>query len=111
MKVARSFVLLLTTVGKRKNAFQISQALIQSHLAACVNIVPGLTSIYRWKGRVSRDPEFLLLIKTSKRKLPQVEKLLRQLHPYEVPEMITLTLHQGSSSYLAWMAKSLEEKR
>lgn len=85
-------------------AERIAQAVVDERLAACVNIVPGLTSIYRWEGQVQRDAEWLLLIKTRQAIYPSLESRLRALHPYQVPEIIALPIQVGAAAYLDWIA-------
>ena len=95
--------LVLTTTGSREEAEQIARALLDERLAACVNIVPDLTSIYRWKGDVEVASEVLLLIKTSAASLRRLESLLRRLHSYDVPEFLVLTPEQSGKAYLDWL--------
>jgi len=85
-------------------AERIAATVVGERLAACVNIVPGLTSIYRWEGQVQRDAELLLLIKTRQAIYPLLESRIRALHPYQVPEIIALPIQAGSAAYLNWIA-------
>lgn len=85
-------------------AERIAATVVGERLAACVNIVPGLTSIYRWEGQVQRDAELLLLIKTRQATYPLLESRIRALHPYQVPEIIALPIQAGSAAYLNWIA-------
>jgi periplasmic divalent cation tolerance protein len=100
-------VLVLSTVGKREDADRIAQALVGERLAACVNVVPGLVSVYRWKGAVEREEELLLLIKTRADKVDALGARLRALHPYELPEMIVLPIAGGHAAYLEWIADNV----
>lgn len=100
--------LVLTTTGSRDEAERIARALVEERLAACVNIVPGLTSIYRWQGAVETAAETLLLIKTTAAHLERVEEALRRLHSYDVPEFLVLTPQFSSNPYLAWIFESLQ---
>jgi len=84
-------------------AERIAEAVVDERLAACVNIAPGLTSIYRWQGRIQRDAEVLLIIKTRSTVYPLLEGRIRELHPYEVPEIIALPIQAGSATYLNWI--------
>lgn len=95
--------LVLTTTGSRGEAEHIARTLVDEHLAACVNIVPGLTSIYRWKGDVETATEVLLLIKTCAANLDRLESALRRLHSYEVPEFLVFTPESSSRPYLSWL--------
>ncbi len=85
-------------------AERIAEAVVNERLAACVNLISGLTSIYRWEGQLQRDTELLLIIKTRSAVYPQLEARLRQLHPYQLPEIIALPIHTGSADYLSWIA-------
>jgi periplasmic divalent cation tolerance protein len=76
---------------------------VAAHLVACVNIVPGLRSVYWWKGQVCRDDELLLVMKTRADLVPAVSEKIKALHPYEVPEFIALPLEGGSAAYLRWI--------
>ncbi|RUQ33883.1 MAG: divalent-cation tolerance protein CutA [Candidatus Competibacteraceae bacterium] len=85
-------------------AERIAEAMVNERLAACVNLISGLTSIYRWEGQLQRDTELLLIIKTRSAVYPQLQARLRQLHPYQLPEIIALPIHTGSADYLNWIA-------
>ena len=95
--------LVLTTAGSEEEAKTLARALVEEGLAACVNVVPGVTSIYRWKGQVTVGAEHLLVIKTRNELFPRVKELVRRLHSYELPELIQLPLSGGEESYLAWL--------
>lgn len=84
----------------------IAEDLVSGRYAACVNIVTGITSIYRWKGDVSRDNEFLLIIKSRHALFSVIRDRILALHPYEVPEIISTTISDASEKYLNWMAES-----
>lgn len=88
-------------------AEQIARTLIDERLAACVNVHAPMVSIYRWKGAVERESERQLVIKTTRAALPAVEKRLRDLHPYELPEFIVLPASGGSDAYLGWVAQEV----
>jgi periplasmic divalent cation tolerance protein len=96
--------LCLCTCPDRPGAEAIAQALVEERLAACVNLLPGVTSIYRWDGGVERAEEIQLLIKTTAARLPALAERLRALHPYDVPELIALEAVGGLSEYLNWVA-------
>ncbi|MFZ4790443.1 MAG: divalent-cation tolerance protein CutA [Candidatus Competibacteraceae bacterium] len=85
-------------------AERIAEAVVAERLAACVNLIPGVTSVYRWEGQLQRDAEWLLIIKTRSAVYPQLEARIRQLHPYQVPEIIALPIQAGSAAYLDWIA-------
>lgn len=103
-----AIVVLVTT--RPDDAERLAQALVESRLVACVNILPGVTSLYRWEGEVQRDEEVLLLLKTVADRFDAVADLVQRLHPYEVPEVIAIPLVAGSSDYLAWIAESVDER-
>ncbi|MCF7991147.1 MAG: divalent-cation tolerance protein CutA [Thiohalocapsa sp.] len=84
-------------------AESLSEALVTEGLAACVNIVPGLVSVYRWQGKIEKDNECLLLIKTTEERVPELTARVRQLHPYDEPEVIAHPIVTGSDSYLEWV--------
>ncbi len=92
----------------RAVAERIALTLVEQRLAACVNIVAGVTSVYRWQGAVHRDAEWLLVIKSGSDRYPALETCIRELHPYEIPEIIGLPIQQGSGGYLAWLDASLQ---
>src|SRR5262245_45784511 len=96
-------VVCLTTAGKRKDAERIARHLVAGKFAACVNVIPGLVSHYRWKGKVCRDAEFLLVMKTTASKAKRLEKEIRSIHPYELPEFVVLPITGGSPRYLKWI--------
>lgn len=89
-------------------AEDLAGALVASRLAACVNILPGVTSIYRWEGAVQRDTEALLVVKTVARHFDALAGLVSRLHPYETPEVIALPVTAGSRAYLGWLEQSVE---
>jgi periplasmic divalent cation tolerance protein len=96
-------IVVLSTVARAEDAERIGQALVARGLAACVNVVPGLVSIYRWKGEVERAEERLLLIKTRRETFAALREALVALHPYEVPEVLALPIEDGHAPYLAWL--------
>jgi periplasmic divalent cation tolerance protein len=100
----------LVTCGTREEARRIARSVVRKRLAACVNLVPlPLESVYRWKGRVERAKEFLLVIKTIAGKLARLEKLVVVLHSYELPEFLVLDIAGGSAGYLKWLRESCTE--
>jgi periplasmic divalent cation tolerance protein len=96
-------ILLLTTCDNETEAQRLATALVEERLAACVNIIAGLTSIYRWHGVVERANEHLLLIKTTEEQRLALEDRLKQLHSYEVPEILKIPITGGFEKYLAWL--------
>ncbi len=99
-------MVVLVTSPTRKVGEKIARTLVHERLAACVNVIPGLTSIYRWEGKICRDAEVLLLIKTRQVRLPALTRRVKALHPYTVPEVIALPLAGGSATYLSWVRES-----
>jgi periplasmic divalent cation tolerance protein len=100
-------VVALSTVGTAEDAERIARALVEHRLAACVNVVPGLVSVYRWKGAVEREEERLLVIKTRAERLEDLRRALVKLHPYEVPELVALPIEDGHPPYLSWLDESV----
>jgi len=99
--------IVLTTIGSESDALALARTLIDERLAACVNVLPAMISIYRWKGSVEQDHEHQVVIKTSSDRLSALEARLRQLHPYELPEFLVLNLAGGGAAYLAWVKESV----
>lgn len=97
-------MVVLCTFPDLDQARQIGAALVERQVAACVNLLPGVESIYRWQGKTERAGEILALIKTTR--YPDLEAALRELHPYEVPEIIALPIAAGLPAYLSWLAES-----
>lgn len=95
--------LVLCTCPDRESAETLAGGLVQADLAACVNIVPGLVSVYRWQDKVEQDAELLLLIKTTAPRLPELTAYIEQHHPYDVPEVIAAPVVAGLESYLDWV--------
>ena len=92
------------TAGLPEEARAIGRVLVTERLAACANLVPGLTSIYRWQGAIQHDSEWLLIIKTRGTVYPLLEARIRELHSYNTPEIIALPIQTGSAAYLDWIA-------
>lgn len=99
--------IVLTTAGSEEEAMKIARHLVESHTAACVNIVPQATSIYRWKENIEEAREWLLLIKTTAASFERVREAITELHSYEVPECVCLNIEDGSPNYLQWIAESV----
>lgn len=100
--------IVLTTTGSPEEARKIAHALVERGLAACVNIVPQIESIYRWQGKVESAREWLLVVKTTERRWEQVRTTISELHSYELPECICLPIEGGSPEYLNWIAESAQ---
>ena len=97
----------LSTAGSETEASHIARALVERGLAACVNVVPGVKSTYRWQGDVRTDAEFLLVVKTRRDRFDEVRAAIRELHSYELPEIVMLDIADGDAAYLAWIDASL----
>jgi periplasmic divalent cation tolerance protein len=93
----------LSTVPSEQVGAKIAQTLLEENLVACVNILPGVRSFYRWNGAIQQDQEFLLVIKTRDDRYEKLEQRLRELHPYEVCEVLALEVLAGSKPYLDWV--------
>lgn len=104
-------VVVLSTVATAEDAERLARALVERRLAACVNVVPGLTSIYRWEGEVRKDEERLLVIKTRAELFEDVRAVLVELHPYDLPEVIALPVAAGHAPYLGWLDEGLTRDR
>jgi len=100
--------IVLTTAGSADEAERIASALVEAKLAACVNIVSPITSVYRWKGLVRKEQEWLLLIKTTAAAFENVSKKIRELHSYDLPECIQIPIEAGSGEYLNWIAENVK---
>lgn len=99
--------IILTTAANREEADKIANSLVKAELAACVNIVGPITSVYRWKGKVETSSEFMLLIKTTEDAFHQVKEAVLAIHSYELPEFIELGIARGEGKYLSWIEKSV----
>ena len=99
-------VILMTTVPVKADALALARTLVDEQLAACVNILPTMTSVYRWKGVVEQDEEQQLIIKTTITRIQALQSRLAELHPYEVPESLVLSVNSGSDNYLKWLQES-----
>jgi periplasmic divalent cation tolerance protein len=99
--------LVLTTCGSLEEARNIAHALVERQLAACVNIVPQIESVYRWQGEIETSTEWLLIVKTTSYAFERLRDALLELHSYEIPECIEIAVEDGSEPYLAWIADSV----
>lgn len=91
-------------------AKKIASGLVEKKIAACVNIIPGITSVYSWEGKVEEDGEVLMMIKTRTSRVSDLTEYVRKEHPYEVPEVISMKLGEGNPAYLQWISDSVPEK-
>ena len=106
-----SVVVVLVTCANEEQGTSIARSLVGERLAACVNLVSGIRSIYRWRDKLEDDRETLLLVKTRTQLLARVERRVRELHTYEVPEVVALPLAAGSKPYLDWVFESTAARR
>jgi periplasmic divalent cation tolerance protein len=101
-------IVVLVTCGSEEEALKIAQSLVEERLAACVNLVSPVRSIYRWEGKIWDEEEWLLIIKTQRQRFEELEEKVKSLHSYAVPEIIGLPILEGSSSYLEWLEEMTE---
>jgi periplasmic divalent cation tolerance protein len=102
-KTMDDYVVVFSTIGRVEDAETMARALVEGGLAACVNVIPTIVSIYRWKGCVEREEERLLVIKTRRERFEELRRAIVSRHPYEVPEIVALPLVGGHAPYLAWI--------
>jgi periplasmic divalent cation tolerance protein len=100
-------LVVFATVPTNDEASKIAEALVAERLAACVNIIPAIESVYRWEGAVTRDREVLLVIKTTDERYSDLERRLKALHSYSTPEVIAFRIRRGSEDYLRWLRESV----
>lgn len=103
-------VVVLCTFPDFEKARQIGAVLIERQVAACINIMPGVTSIYRWKGEIEEESEVLGVIKTTAEAYPALEAAILELHPYDTPEVLALPVGQGAGKYLEWVAGQVQSQ-
>jgi periplasmic divalent cation tolerance protein len=103
------YIVVLVTCSSEEEALKIAHALVEGHLAACVNLVSPIRSIYRWEGKIWDEKEWLLIIKTQAKRVNELEIRVKSLHSYAVPEIISLPIVEGSSSYLNWIRESTKQ--
>ena len=100
-------IICLITAPNREEGLHIAHILVEEKLVACVNLIPGLTSIYHWKGEICRDEEVLLMAKSLESRLGEIIRRVTELHSYEVPEIIAIPIEGGSEPYLNWIKDSI----
>jgi len=101
-------IVVFVTCSSEQEGLKIANALVEGRLAACANLISPIRSIYRWKGKIWDEKEWLLIIKTQKGRFEELEKKVRSLHSFSVPEIISLPISDGSSSYLKWIKENTE---
>ena len=99
-------IVVMMTAGSREEAVRLAEMLVGARLAACVQIMPEMESLFRWKGEVQREPEFMLLAKTAARNFAELEREVRALHSYETPEIIALPITAASTPYFNWLVEN-----
>jgi periplasmic divalent cation tolerance protein len=104
--VPSSFVIVLTTFPADQDPMALARTLVDERLAACVNVLPLMQSIYRWQDKVEQASEHQLIIKTTAARVEALKQRLHHLHPYDVPELLVLTISDGAESYLRWLSDS-----
>jgi len=100
-------MLMITTAGNEEQAATIARELVGRRLAACVNVVPGIRSFYRWQGKICDDGELLLIIKTMASEVEAVTRAIRELHSYDLPEILAFEVSAGEPAFLEWLATSV----
>jgi len=104
-------LVVITTTETKEDAERLAHLLVERELAACVQVLPQITSVYRWQGKVEQAGETLLLIKTTRQTYPYLESAIQQNHKYQTPEIIALPVEAGSDDYLRWLSASLNTER
>ncbi|HEX7181760.1 MAG TPA: divalent-cation tolerance protein CutA [Thermoanaerobaculia bacterium] len=103
-------IVVVTTVGTEEQAYLIAREIVSRRQAACVNIVPGIRSIYRWKGKICKDGELLLIVKTLEDEFEGVMATIRELHSYELPEILAFNVSRGERGFLEWIRSSVDKE-
>jgi periplasmic divalent cation tolerance protein len=103
-------IVVVTTVGTEEQAYLIAREIVARRQAACVNIIPGIRSIYRWKGKICKDGELLLLVKTLEGEFEGVAATIRELHSYELPEILSFNVSHGERGFLDWIAGNVDKE-
>ena len=103
----RKLIIVYTTCASRKEALQIAESLLKKRLIACANMIPGVESKFWWNGKIDKAKEILLMMKTQRRNFRKIEKEIKHLHSYKVPEMIALPIVEGSGEYLDWIDENI----
>jgi periplasmic divalent cation tolerance protein len=104
-------IVVLTTVGTEEQALAVANTLVRRRLAACVNVVPGMRSIYRWQGKICRDGEHLLLAKALRKDFDALAAAIREVHPYQLPEILAFDVAHGEPRFLAWLAEAVDRSQ
>ena len=110
-ELASQIRVVLVTVPDEDAGRTLARRIVQERLAACGNVIPGLTSVYRWDGEIQEDPEALVLLKTTVERLETLRMRVEELHPYEVPEFLALPVDRGNDTYLRWVVGEVDGLR
>lgn len=100
-------IMVFTTVPKRSDAIRLSQVIVKKKISACATILPGVRSFYQWERKMVEGKEVMIIFKTTMRRYPTLEKTIKALHPYEVPEILAVEIKNGYSPYVAWVTKEV----
>ena len=103
-------IIVFMTASNGEEAARLADMLVGAHLAACVQILPEMESVYRWQGKIERQSEILLLAKTTRAKFAELEREVRALHSYDTPEIIAVSIEMGSAPYLDWLNKAIDAR-
>ena len=110
MSTVTPYSIAFVTVPNKEVGESIAGGLVSAKLAACVNIIPGVTSVYEWEGKIEKDSELILKIKTRTSRIPELTEFIKSKHPYDVCEVITTSIESGNQQYLDWLGKIVPEK-
>src|SRR5512140_3500097 len=102
-------VVILTSVGTEEQGLDVAEALVERRQAACVNMIPSMRSIYRWKGKVCEDTEYVLVVKTLARQFQAVAETIREINSYELPEILSFSLRDADARFCEWIVDSVSE--
>ena len=103
--------MVLSTIDQRSTALSLAHRLVDENLVACVNIIPGISSVYKWQGKIEESSEVLLVLKSTQDRVEAMTMRLQELHPYDVPEILVLPVEGGSVAYLEWVEKVTRSER
>jgi periplasmic divalent cation tolerance protein len=104
-------LVIFVTAPNQEEAMSLAEACVCERLVACVNLIPAIESVYRWEGKVAKDSEVLLIMKTTAERFEDLARRVQELHSYETPEIIALKIEQGSNAYLEWLSQSVSGEK
>jgi periplasmic divalent cation tolerance protein len=105
-----SAIVVVTTVGNEEQANTLARELVERRHAACVNLIPAVRSVYRWQGKICKDSEFMLIVKSQEEEFEAVAATIRELHSYDLPEILAFEVKHGDQAFLGWIAASLDKE-